>query len=158
MLQMRAVLFVLAFGFAAIAQDTPAAQSQVTQVPPKPTCNPNALFHTTACEDLWEAYDAALAQRQKEELQLYINKQKENATSQATAPLIQKISEQQDQIKRLQAELPIERAVAHKDGMVEGGVYSGGGVLLLFAVIFGIRKLSQGFTVSKKTQTRSASA
>lgn len=48
---MRQILFVLVFGVAAIAQETPA-QPELTQVPPKPTCNPNVLFHTTACEDM----------------------------------------------------------------------------------------------------------
>src|SRR5947209_4464504 len=59
---MRQILFILAFGLVAIAQDTAPTQ-QLTQVPPKPSCNPNVLFHTTACEDLWNAYNAALQQR-----------------------------------------------------------------------------------------------
>ncbi len=153
---MRQILFLLVFGLAAMAQDSAPAPQQLTQVPPKPTCNPNALFHTTACEDLWEAYNNALAQRQKEELQLFVNKQKEAATSQATAPLLQQIASQQDQIRRLQADSPIQRAAAHKDGMVEGSVYSGGGILLLISLIFGIRKLTRNFTVTKKAQSASA--
>jgi hypothetical protein len=151
---MRQIVFVLVFGLAAIAQDT--AQPQLTQVPPKPSCNPSVLFHTTACEDLWNAYNAALQERQREELQLYINKQKEAATSQATAPLLQQIANQEGQIKRLQADLPIQRAMARTDGMVEGGVYSGGGILLLVALIYGIRKLTGSYSVTKKSQAASA--
>ena len=152
----KTALFVLAIGLASFAQDATQQQTQLTQVPPKPSCNPDALFHTKACEDLWEAYNTALGQRQKEELQLYISKQKETATAQATAPLLQKISEQQEQIKRLQAELPMTRAAAHQDGMVEGGAYSGGGILILFGIIFLVRKLTSGFTVTKKSRGASA--
>jgi hypothetical protein len=151
---MRQLLFVLVFGLAVMAQDT--AQPQLTQVPPKPSCNPNVLFHTTACEDLWNAYNAALQQRQREELQLYITKQKEAATSQATAPLLQRIANQDDQIKRLQADAPLERATAYKNGKVEGATYGAGGILLLFGLIFGIRKLTGGYSVTKKAHSTSA--
>jgi hypothetical protein len=152
---MRHLLFVLVFGLAAMCQDT-AQQPQLTQVPPKPSCNPNVLFHTTACEDLWNAYNAALQQRQREELQLYINKQKEAATSQATAPLLQRIANQDDQIRRLQNDAPIEKAMAYHNGMGEGGVYGAGGMLLLFGLIFGIRKLAGGYSVTKKSHVASA--
>ena len=48
----KTALFVLAIGLASFAQDATQQQTQLTQVPPKPSCNPDALFHTKACEDL----------------------------------------------------------------------------------------------------------
>ena len=86
---MRQLLFVLVFGLAAMAQDT--AQPQLTQVPVKPSCH--LLFNTGPCFDEWQNYNHALAQRQREELQLYVNRQKELASSQATAPLQQQIAD-----------------------------------------------------------------
>ena len=58
------------------------APLQLTQVPAKPTCT--QIFNTGTCADSWRNYKQALAQRQQEELQLYVNRQKELASSQAT--------------------------------------------------------------------------
>src|SRR5215469_16382494 len=72
----------------ALAEQT-ASPSQLTQVPPKPSCH--WIFNSGPCNDLWRAYNQALAQRQREELQLYVNQQKEAASSQAAAPLQEQI-------------------------------------------------------------------
>ena len=63
-------------------QEPPA---QLTQVPPKPACV--RIFNTGTCVDLWTAYNHAVEQRSREELQIYVNRQKEIASSQATAPV-----------------------------------------------------------------------
>src|SRR5882762_9416441 len=83
-----------------------AVPSQLTQVPPKPTCT--LLFTTGSCADLWRNYNQALQQRQREELQLYVNRQKEIASSDAAAPLQQQIAalkkladDEQQQITKL---------------------------------------------------------
>ena len=69
---------------------------------------PTTYSMTGSCADLCNAYNQALQQRQREELQLYVNRQKELASSQATAPLQQQIADlnklvtdQQEQIKKL---------------------------------------------------------
>src|SRR5229473_1382086 len=87
----------------------PDAPVQLTPVPPKPTCNANNIFNGQMCADSIRAYNQALAQRQQEEMQLYVNRQKQQASAQATAPLQQQIAslnkltaDQQAQIKTLQ--------------------------------------------------------
>lgn len=168
MRQISIALFVLAIAGVAIAQD--AAQQQLTPVPPKPSCNPNALFHTVACEDLWKTYNAAIAQRTRQELQLYVNKQKENAASEATAPLEQQIAgltklstDQQDQIKSLQDQMKANsdaalqaKSEAHTQGLEQGAGIGAGGMLLLFGVVFVIKKLTG--TRTAKPLARGASA
>src|SRR6266852_1583702 len=98
---------------------TSAAQTniQLTPVPPKPTCTP--ILTNGACANLWQNYNQALGQRQREELQLYVNRQKELATSAATAPLQQQITDlnklvtdQQDQIKKLQDQMQADATAA----------------------------------------------
>jgi hypothetical protein len=83
------LLLLFLLGLTARAQNT--AAPQLTQVPPEPTCH--KIFNTGPCADMWNAYKQAVAQRQREELQLYVNRQKELASSQATAPLQQQISD-----------------------------------------------------------------
>lgn len=70
MRQIRTALFVLLAGIAAIAQNAAPAQPQLTQVPPKPTCNPNNVFTGTDCRDRINLYNQAVQQRTREELQL----------------------------------------------------------------------------------------
>jgi hypothetical protein len=174
MRQILHIIFVLTIGLVALAQDATPAQSQLTQVPPKPTCH--WIFNSGPCNDLWRAYNQALAQRQREELQLYVNKQKEIASSQATAPLQQQIAdldkqvadlsklgtEQQEQIKKLQEQINSDAAVAlqassdaHKEGLEFGVEIGAGSVLTLVMLIFAIKK----FTVNnKKPLARGASA
>lgn len=99
---------------------------QLTQVPAKPTCTP--LLRNGSCANLWRNYNDSVAQRTREELQLYVARQKELASSQATAPLQQLISDQQAQIKQLQEQMQSDSAAAlqaksdaHREGLQYGG-------------------------------------
>jgi hypothetical protein len=101
----------------------------------------------------------------------------------ATAPLQQQIADlnklvtdQQEKIKNLQEQMQSEsatalqqtqtastaavqeKAAAHKEGLEYGGGIGAGATLVLVALIFSVRKLTQNFSVSKKPQTRAASA
>jgi len=150
----------------------PSESVQLTPVPPKPTCVPNTLFSTAACNDLWRNYNQAVQQRAQEEMQMYVSRQKEIASSEATAPLQQQIAglnklvgDQQAQIKQMHEQAQTDsaaavqaRSVAHTQGMEEGAGIGLGATLLLFAMIFGIRKLSQKFAITAKPAARSASA
>ena len=145
------------------AQDTPAVPAQLTQVPPKPTCV--IILPNGACANLWRAYNQALAQRTREEFQIYVNRQKELATSQATAPLQQLIDDQQGQIKKLQDQIQTDSAAAlqaqtaaHRQGLQYGTGLGAGAVLVLFGLVLGIRKFTQNFSVTKKPQSNAASA
>jgi hypothetical protein len=122
------------------------------------------LFTTGPCADLWKIYNLALQQRQQEELQLYVNRQKEIASNEAAAPLQQQIAElkkladdEQQQITKLNGQIQAEAAAdiqdksdAHQDGMKYGTAIGVGGTLVLFALIFGIRRLTQNYSVTKK--------
>jgi len=146
------------------------APVQLTQVPPKPTCNPNNIFNGAICEDSIRAYNQAVAQRREEELQLYVNRQKQLASEQATAPLQQQIAglnkltaDQQAEIKRLHEQMQADlnaslqaKSAAHHEGLQYGLGIGLGATLVLFALIFGIRRLIKNFTV--KPQARGASA
>src|SRR5712692_1701353 len=132
---------------------------QLTVVPPKPTCT--LLFRTGSCADLWRTYNEALARRQQEEIQLYVNRQKELASQAATAPLQQQIADltkltadQQAQISKLQAQMQSDatsaidaRQNAHQQGLLEGIGIGGAGVLVLIAVVLGVRRVSRSFTI-----------
>jgi len=175
----RLSLFVILFGLAVTGQQT----VQLTPVPPKPTCTP--ILTNGSCADLWRNYNQALAQRQREELQLYINRQRELASEAATAPLQQQIddlkklsADQQEQIGKLQAQIQADAAndaatlvetkkadaamaaegqsAAHRQGLWQGLGIGAGGLLVLIIVIFGVRRLSQNFTITKKSQSASA--
>src|ERR1700730_2134884 len=148
------------------------APLQLTQVPPKPTCIPNALFSSAACNDLWNAYNQAVKQRFQENIQVYVNRQKELASSQASAPLQQQIAnlnkliaDQQAQIKSLHEQMQAETVAAsqssvtaHTTGLQQGAGIGAGATVLLLGLIFGIRRLTQRFSVAKKPQARAASA
>jgi hypothetical protein len=172
MRQIAIIGFALVVTVSAIAQDTVTVPPQLTQVPPKPSCH--WIFNTGPCNDLWRAYNQALAQRQREELQLYVNRQKELASSQAAAPLQQQIIDlnkqiadlttlstgQQEQIKSLQEQMQADSAAAlqanseaHKRGLEQGTGIGAGVVLLLFGVIFGMKKIGGS---SQKTLARGA--
>jgi hypothetical protein len=156
---------------APVLVDSPTP-TQLTQVPPKPTCIPYALFSGAACNDLWNAYKQALAQRQQQEFQLHVNRQKELVSAQVTVPLQQQIADlnklttdQQDQIKKLQEQMQADavaaveaKADAHTAGLQKGAGLGAGGMLLLVGIVFGIRKFTQGFNVTKKEQAKAASA
>jgi hypothetical protein len=169
------LILLLPFGLTALAQDN----VQLTQVPPKPTCT--LIFNTGTCADLWRAYNQALAKRQREEIQLYVNRQKELASSAATAPLQQQIadlnrlvSDQQSQIKKQQDQMQAdaaaalqaatqardanantllqEKSSAHRQGLWQGSAIGAGAMLLLFFLI----RFSRSFTITKKSQVTAA--
>jgi len=162
-----AALFVFSLCLTAMAQDKAA---QLTPLPPKPTCV--IILKNGACADLWRNYNQAVAQRLAEEIKMYANRQAELASSQATTPLQQHIADltrltndEQAQIKSLQDQMQAESAAAlqakadaHTEGIQKGIVYGAGGTLLLVGVIFGIRKMTAGFTVVKKEHAKAASA
>ncbi len=164
----------------------PQASVQLTNVPPKPTCNPAdlSLFGGGPdCQDRWNVYNQAVQQRTREELQLYVNRQKELASQQATAPLQQQVSDlnklvtdQQAQIKKLSDQIQADatavteaktadatalvqaKAASHTQGLQQGAGIGVGAALILFCVIYAVKKLAGNFTVTKKPQSRAASA
>jgi len=147
--------------------------TQLTQVPSKPTCT--QIFNTGTCADLWKNYRQALAQREREEAQLYVNRQKELASAAATAPLQQQIADlqklvgdQQGQIKNLQQKMQEQtqadsaaaeqgKAVAHSQGLQQGAGIGVAASLVLYGLIYGVKKLS-GRTGSSKPQARAAAS
>ena len=155
---------VVALGFllssTLVAQQTP----QLTEVPPKPTCT--LLFQTGSCADLWRNYNQAAARRQQEEIQLYVNRQKELASQAATAPLQQQIADmtklsadQQAHIRKLQQQMQSDasaaieaRQNAHQQGLWEGIGIGGAAVLILIAVVLGVRRVSRNFTIARKSE------
>jgi hypothetical protein len=124
------------------------AAVQLPPVPLKPTCV--LLFKTGPCADSWRNYRQAVQQYN----QLYVKQQQQTAASQATAPLQQQIADDHQQITVLQDQV----TAAHTLGMQQGAGIGVGASLILFVLIFGIKKLLSGFTVTKKTQARAASA
>jgi len=107
-----------------------------------------------------------------EQIKLYANRQSQLATEQATAPLQQQIADltklttdEQAQIKSLQDQMQADSTAAlkaesdaHTEGIQKGAGFGAGGMLLLVGIVFGIRKMTQGFTVTKKEQAKAASA
>ena len=83
---------------------------------------------------MWRNYNQALAQRRREEIQLYVNRQKQLASEAASAPLQQQIADlnkliadQQSQLKKLHdqmqtdaAEAVASKSAAHNDGLWTG--------------------------------------
>jgi hypothetical protein len=146
------------------------APAQLTPLPPKPTCV--VILKNGACADLWRNYNQAVARRLGEQIKMYVNRQSELASTQATAPLQQQIADltklttdEQAQIKTLQEQMQADSAAAlqakadaHTAGLEMGAGIGAGAMLLLVGIIFGIRKMTQGFTVTKKEQARAASA
>lgn len=178
---MKKLGLLLVFAASLSLAQQSAAPVQLTQVPPKPTCV--VILQNGSCADLWRAYNQAFQQRTREELQLYVNRQKALASTQATAPLQQQIvdlnklvTDQQEKIKNLQEQMQSESATAlqhtqeastaalqeksaaHTEGMEKGAGLGAGGMLFLVGVAFGIRKMTQAFTVTKKEQAKGASA
>lgn len=147
--------------------------AQLTQVPPQPTCT--QIFNTGTCADLWKNYRQALAQRQREEAQLYINRQREQASWEATAPLQSQIADfkklvadQQGQIKKLQDNMQQQiqadstaaqqaESFAHSQGLQQGAGIGVAGCLVLYGLIVAIRKLA-GRSSKDRSQARAATA
>ncbi len=173
MRQSASVLLFLLFSSVALAQQPPV---QLTTVPPKPTCA--LIFQTGSCADLWRNYKQALAQRQREEIQIYVNRQKELASQAATAPLQQQIdnlnklsADQQEQIVKMQKQIQDDAAAglqaqqadaalvlkeksdSHRQGMWQGLGLGVGGTLFLIVVVFIGRKFFSGFAITRKSET-----
>lgn len=162
------LLLVFATSLSIAQQET--APVQLTPLPPKPTCV--IILKNGACADLWRSYNQAVAQRLAEQIKMYANRQSQLATEQATAPLQQQIadltkltSDEQSQIKSLQEQMQTEssaalqaKADAHTAGLELGAGIGASGMLILVGLIFGIKKVTQGFTVVKKEHAKAASA
>jgi hypothetical protein len=147
-----------------VGQQAPQTPQQLTVVPPKPTCT--LLFKTGSCADLWRNYNEAVVRRQQEEIQLYVNRQKELASQAATAPLQQQINDltklsgdQQAQINKLQQQMQSDataaleaRQNAHQQGLWEGAAVGGAVMLVLIAVILGVRRISRNFAITRKSE------
>jgi len=117
---------------------------------------------------LWQEYNMALQKRQQEELQLNVIRQKASAT----APLEQQIAElsklsadQQTEIKNLHVQIQAgavaasqSATAAQTEGLQHGAEIGVASTLVLFGLIFGIRRLLHNFSVTKKPQSRAASA
>jgi len=160
------LVFVTSLSFAQ-PEATPA---QLTPLPPKPTCV--IILKNGACADLWRNYNQAVAQRLAEQIKMYANRQSQLASAQATAPLQQQIvdltkltTDEQTQIKSLQEQMQAEataalqaKADAHTEGLEMGAGMGTGGMLFLVGLVFGIRRMTQNFTVTKKEQVKAASA
>jgi hypothetical protein len=124
------------------------AAVQLPPAPLKPTCV--LLFKTGPCADSWRNYHQAVQQWN----QLYVQHQQQIAASQATAPLQQQITDEHQQITTLQEQI----IAAHTQGLQQGAGIGVGAALILFGVIYAIKRLMGNFTVTKKPQTRAASA
>jgi hypothetical protein len=159
---MRQILFVLALGLVAMAQAP--TQTQLTKIPPKPTCNPNNLWTGADCQDRINLYNQAVQQRTSEELQMYVSRQKDSATAplQEQIAKLNKLSEdQQTQIKKLQEQIQADAATAlqsksdaHKQGIEQGAGISAGAMVALFGFVFVVRKI----TLRSAPMTRGAAA
>jgi hypothetical protein len=139
-----------------------AALVKPTQTPPRPSCNDSA-FSSADCQDRWRLYNEA-GHKATAPLQLQIEDLTRLATDQRAQ--IKALSDQiqVDSIAALQAKFDSETAVleakaaAHAQGLQQGAGIGIGATLLLFALIFGIKRLTSRFTVAKKPQARPASA
>jgi hypothetical protein len=146
----------------AVGQQT-AVETTVTVVPPKPSCT--LLFRTGSCSDLWRNYNQAVATRRQEEIQLYVNRQKELASQAATAPLQQQISgltrlttDQQTQIGKLHQQMQADQSAgvesiqtSHQQGLLEGIGVGGAAALILMAITLAISGFSPKFTITSKS-------
>jgi len=156
------LVFVASLSFAQQEADS----VQLTPVPPKPTCV--IILRNGACADLWRNYNQAMGQRLGEQIKIYVNRQTQLASTQATAPLQQHIADltklttdEQAQIKSLQEQMQadsaaalVEKSAAHREGLEYGSGIGAGAMLLIVGLMFGFRN----FSVTKKSQSRAASA
>ena len=132
------------------------APVQLTQVPPKPTCNPNSIFTGSDCQDRINLYNQAMQQRQREELQLYVNRQKQLATSQAIAPLQQQIADLTKEVGKLHDQMQADsttalqaKTAAHTQGLEQGAGIGVAASLILFGIVFAIRKMTNRKPLAK---------
>jgi hypothetical protein len=142
---------------------------QLTNIPPTPSCDRAPIFGDGRdCQDRWNLYNQAVQQRRQEELQLYVNRQKDMASAplqEQIANLNKLVTDQQGQVKKMQEQMQTEataalqaKAAAHTEGLEYGAGIGVGATLVLFAVIFGIKRAMSNFTVTKKPQAQAAAA
>ncbi|MFZ0480802.1 MAG: hypothetical protein WAL71_16800 [Terriglobales bacterium] len=151
-------LLLLVVASTVFAQDMTLPSQQI-QIPPKPTCV--IILPHGSCADLWRQYNTAL-------LQQYVARQKEAASAplqQQVAELTKLTNDQQAQIKALHEEMDANataaaqaKSDAHTLGMQQGAGYGATGTLFLVAIAVAIKKITSGYTVTKKEQARAASA
>lgn len=115
-------------------------ETHLTPLPPKPGCIP--FYNGSPCDVAIKNYNQAVQQRNREQIQLYVN-QHALVTVEATAPLQQ---------------IPLVEAKASAEGVREGAMFGFGAALVLFAVAYGIKKLFKTFNIRKKPKARAASA
>lgn len=120
---------------------------------------------------MWRNYNQALQQHNLQVAQQYVNKQKDLAASQATAPLQQQIAglnqlitEQQGQITKLNAQIQADAtalvqatSVAHTHGLEQGAGIGVVASLLLYGIFILVKRLT-GTAPVNKPQARAASA
>ena len=140
-------------------------QTPAQQILIPPDCTLGTIFTTDACKNSWNVFNQAKQQQAQEQFRLYV-------TNQATAPLQQQIAglsklatDQQNQLKSLQEQMQANSMAAiqsqitsHNDGFRQGSFFGVGATLILFALVFVIKRLTGGFTITKKAQTNAASA
>jgi hypothetical protein len=158
------LIFAASLSFAQSSAQSAAVQ--LTPLPPKPTCV--IILRNGACADLWRSYNQAVAQRLGEQIKNYANRQAQLEAAplqQQVTDLAKLTNDEQAQIKSLQEQMQADSAAAlqakadaHTIGLQEGMGWGVGGTLLLVGIVFGIRKMTQGFTVTKKEQGKAASA
>jgi hypothetical protein len=119
------------------------APVQFTQVPPKPVCNPNNIFTGTDCQDRINLYNQAVAKRQNEGLQFYVNRQKDIASQQAIAPLRQQITELNNKILSDSGTAAQEKFAAYNSGVNHGLGIGVGVSLALYGIVFAIRRFGR---------------
>jgi hypothetical protein len=163
---MKKIGLLLVFAASLSFAQSSSAPVELTPLPPKPTCV--IILRNGACSDLWRNYNQAVAQRLGEQIKNYANRQAQLAAApleQQVVDLTTLINDEQAKIKSLQEQMQADAAAAveakadaHTAGLQKGAGLGAGGTLLLVGIIFGIRKFTQGFTVTKKEQAKAASA
>jgi hypothetical protein len=159
---MNKLVLCLLFAAPLSVAQQPEAPAQLTPLPPKPTCV--VILRNGACADLWKNYNQAVAQRVGEQIKIYANRQAQLASAplqQQVADLTKLNADEQAQIKTLQEQMEaesaaalVDKSTAHRDGLEYGGGIGAVVMLLICGLIFGLRN----FSVTKKPQSRAASA
>ena len=151
---------------------------QLTQVPPKPTCQQR--LNTGLCADLWKNYNQAvqrsalnkLTTDQQQAQQAQIKKLNDQIQADAAAVLQAKsdyasalVQAKSDYASALvQAKSDYATAVvqaktaAHTEGLQQGAGVGVGVTLLVFALRLGIKRLIRNFSGAQKPRARAASA
>jgi hypothetical protein len=135
---------------------------QLTPLPPKPTCV--VILRNGACADLWRNYNQAVAQRLGQQIKAYADRQAQLEAAplqQQVTDLTKLTTDEQVQIKALQEQIQADSAAAlqarsdaHREGLEYEGGIGVGATLLIVGLVFGLRN----FSVTKKPQSRAASA